>query len=165
MNLTRGIAFRTWVAAVALCLVPALAPAQPPAGSGGPSNEAMRQGSPPRPRPDHPATQREQQQRQDQLRLMTRECDQSLEQVRQMNRWMEQKGTHESLRDLGRSLERSMDQVREMTHAMDGMCQDPAFLRDRDRLREMDKLRDQLRQVLRTQDRARLVLRRLVRMP
>jgi len=163
MNRTRGIAFRTGLTVLALCLVPALAPAQPPAGGGNRSAPAMRQGDPPR--PERPALQREQVQRQEQLRLMTRDCERSLEQVRHMNRWMEQQGTHESMREMGRALEHSMEQVREMTRAMDRLCQDPALRRDRDRLREMDRLRDQLRQVLRDQERARLALRRVVRMP
>jgi len=85
--------------------------------------------------------------------------------VRQNNQWMEQNRTQEGFRRMGRELEGAGERVQTMAREMERLCSDPQIRRDRDRLREMDRLQERLQNLIREMDATRETLRDVAREP
>jgi len=81
--------------------------------------------------------------------------------MRELNQWMEQKGSQEAFRDMGQHMAQAGERMQLMLRKMDQICQDPAMQRDRDRLRDMDRLHDRLRTMVREMDEAHRMLRQV----
>jgi hypothetical protein len=78
--------------------------------------------------------------------------------VRENNRAMEQSRVQEGFLKMGRELEGAGDRLRLMVREMDRVCQEPSMQRDRDRLREMDRLQERLQLLIRDVDQTRETL-------
>lgn len=93
---------------------------------------------------------------------VSRRMEQLLEQVRETNRWMAQREAAEGFRAMGRDMEQAGERLREMLRHVDRLHQDPAVTRDRDRLRETDRLRDRLHEMERQMEQAHEALRKAI---
>ena len=85
--------------------------------------------------------------------------------VRQNNRWMEQHRLQEGFRRMGRELEGAGERLQVMLREMERLCEDPQLQRDRERLREMDRLQERLRMLIRDMDQTRETLRDVAQAP
>ena len=143
-----------WVVTV-LCLLPAAALAQ---SSGSPSATPPAGGSP-------SLMERQHVERRAQIQLIRRDCDDMLEKIRETNGWMEKSRVPERYLELGRHLSSSVMQVRDVADVLAALCDDPSLQQDKERLRDLDRLKENVRLLLRVHDRSHLALRKLVRMP
>jgi methyl-accepting chemotaxis protein len=102
-------------------------------------------------------------QRQMQLQHMAQHTDGLALQIRETNRWMEQKQVRAEYRQLGASLAQSCDQLREMvrqTQQLRDQIRDTK--QDRDRLQQLDRLQDRLRDMDRNMTQAHDALQKMV---
>lgn len=150
----RKVASGWWVV-LALCLLPGPALAQ---SSGGKPAQAPASGG-------NSLAERQHAERRAQIQLIRRDCDDMLEKIRETNSWMEKTRVSDRYQELGRHLASSVSQVRDVADALAALCDDPALQQDKERLRDLDRLKENVRLLLRIHDRSHLALRKLVRMP
>jgi hypothetical protein len=93
---------------------------------------------------------------------MIRRMERLVEQVRETNRWMAQHQSAQGFRTMGREMEQADEPIREMLREVDRLHQDPMVSRDRDRLRETDRLRERLHEMERQMEQAHEALRKAV---
>jgi len=85
--------------------------------------------------------------------------------VRQNNQWMEQNRIQEGFRRMGQELEGAGERLQLMVRAMERLCEDPQVQRDRERLREMDRLQERVQLLIREMDQTRETLGNVAHAP
>ena len=103
------------------------------------------------------------QQMQQQSRMQ--EMDRLMERMHATNQWMTHQRSHEHFRQLGEQMAGTGDRIRQMLQQCSEAraALDPQ--RDRDRLKEMDRLQDRLHDMQRELDRAHDALRKTIGQP
>jgi len=97
-----------------------------------------------------------------QMREMHQHMERLMLSLAETNQWMEQHRAREQFRAMGQQMEQAGERLREMLRQMDRLHQDPELAGDRDRLRDMDRLRDRLRDMTRDLDQAHDALRKMI---
>lgn len=118
------------------------------------------------PPPQPPAAQQpDQAQRMQRMQEMQQQMAGLMTRLRETNQWMVRENAMEQFRHMGQQMEQAGERLREMLRSMDGLHKDPALQGDRDRLREMDRLRDRLHDMQRDLDQAHDALRKMIHKP